>query len=239
MAEGGLRSLLMASEHPSSSPPGPLHRRDFFRQGFRNLLQSVAKAVEDRLEGLRLPPEVLQEPEPYAAARPGPAAGDPALEGRLLRPPGALKEDLFAERCERSGECVRACPVQAIRVIGSEDARLNGTPSIDPPLQACVVCEGLHCMRACPSGALSFVPRHLIEMGLAEVRHDLCVRTVGEECQLCVEKCPLGLSAIEIAPGGRVEVKAGGCTGCGVCEMVCPTEPKAVVVRAGGSSGPR
>ena len=216
-------------EEEARGQPGGVPRREFFRQGFRNLFESVAKAVGDRIERMQLPPEVFRDPGRPAGSPPG---RDAALEGRTLRPPGALKEDLFVDRCARSGQCVSACPVQAIRVVGSEDGRQNGTPYIDPQIQACVVCEGLHCMRACPSGALSFVPRHLIAMGLAEVRHDTCVRSSGEECQICVDKCPLGRSAIEIPHfGGRVEVKAGGCVGCGVCEMYCPTDPKAIVVR--------
>ena len=55
-------------------------------------------------------------------------------------------------------------------------------------------------------------------------------RTRGEDCQICVDKCPLGVAALDIAsPGGPVVVKAA-CVGCGVCEMYCPTQPKAIVV---------
>jgi len=214
-------------ENDPGTPQG-LPRRDFFRHGLRNLLESVAKVVGDRLERIQIPPGMLQDANPQAGGGPP----YPGPERKLLRPPGALKEDLFTERCQRSGQCVTVCPVQAIRTVQSEDGRQHGTPYIDPQIQACVVCEGLHCMRACPTGALSFVPRHLIQMGLAEVRYDTCLRSNGEECQICAEKCPLGKSAIEIPHyGARVEVKTGGCVGCGVCEMYCPTDPKAIVVR--------
>jgi ferredoxin-type protein NapG len=231
-------------EEPASGPDGPpggetgprsprgegVARRDFFREGFQNLFQAFSRVVGEKLERFQLP-SLPAEPSRGAAEAGGAAAA--GLEGRLLRPPGALKEDLFAGRCERSGECVTACPVQAIRPLATEDARLHGTPFIDPSLQACVVCEGLHCMKVCPSGALTLLPRHLIAMGLAELHEPDCLRSTGGDCRICVDKCPLGPSALQLSsPGGRVEVLTGGCVGCGVCEMVCPTSPKAIVVRA-------
>ncbi len=196
-------------------------------------MRPLARFVEERIDRARLPPGMLygsheDNPAPAVPAR----GSDPAVEGRVLRPPGALKEELFTDRCLRSGECVAACPVQAIRPFQTEDGRLSGLPFIDPAVQACVVCDGLHCMKVCPSGALSLVPRHSIAMGLAELRPDICVRTSGEECQICVDKCPIGRSAIEIPYfGARVEVKSDGCVGCGVCEQYCPTTPKAIVIR--------
>jgi ferredoxin-type protein NapG len=60
-----------------------------------------------------------------------------------------------------------------------------------------------------------------------------------EVCDLCVLECPIGASAIALVPlpasesggAGRStpEVRAG-CVGCGVCEMVCPAAPAAIVV---------
>ena len=221
-------------ERPAEKGAGGLDRRDFVREGLRNLFRPIARVVGNRIERMRVPPAMLSAN--LAKGERGGAAPDPALDGRLLRPPGAAAEEIFLERCSRSGRCAEACPVHAIHLMTAEEAgsdpRRKGTPRIDPQLQACVVCEGLYCMHACPSGALTPVSRERIAMGVAEVRHDLCVRTTGEECQLCVDKCPLGLRAIEIPfLGAPVEVKTDGCTGCGVCEMVCPTDPRAIVVR--------
>ncbi len=164
------------------------------------------------------------------------AAGDAARSapppGPLipLRPPGALPEPAFLHTCVRSGDCVEACPARAIRVLRDSDPHRHGTPHIVASLQACVVCDELACMKACPSGALRLVAAHDIRMGLAVLRDAHCVRTGGEECRICVEKCPLGERAIGIDAAGRVAVRDPGCVGCGVCEMACPTSPRAIVI---------
>ena len=58
-----------------------------------------------------------------------------------------------------------------------------------------------------------------------------------EICDLCVIHCPIGETAIKMVekelPDGRktkVPEVERGCTGCGTCEMICPTEPASIVV---------
>ena len=62
-----------------------------------------------------------------------------------------------------------------------------------------------------------------------------------EVCDLCVVECPIGEHAIRLvpldpadggAPGLFTPEVHRGCVGCGVCEMVCPAEPAAIVVDA-------
>ncbi len=223
------------SNTPLSDDSERLARRAFFREGFRNLLKPVADLVGKRLDHLH---ETLEASRRAAMIEPsspfGRGSSSEPEASRLIRPPGALEEELFIGRCAHSGECVAACPVEAIRLLQSEDARLHGTPFIDPQVQACVVCDELACMQACPSGALQKLPRHLIDMGVAELRQDLCLRSDGDDCRICVEKCPIGLQAIQIAyQGASVEVKTDGCVGCGVCEMYCPTTPRAIAIKPG------
>ncbi|NPA42913.1 MAG: 4Fe-4S dicluster domain-containing protein [Chlorobi bacterium] len=59
------------------------------------------------------------------------------------------------------------------------------------------------------------------------------VHVEREICDLCVAYCPLGSEAIELKEIGNgkylPEIK-DGCVGCGVCQMLCPTDPKAIVV---------
>jgi ferredoxin-type protein NapG len=242
----GENAKLVAKKERSDDPETDrFHRRSFFTEGFRQLLRPIAHIVEQRLAGLQFPEELTggarsgstgspsgSTGSPSGSSGAGPAAwtrpSDPVRE--LLRPPGALPETEFLERCTGTGACVSACPVSAIRLIWSEDATKNGKPAIDPAAQACVVCDDLSCMKACPTGALRLVGREDIRMGLAELKPEICVRTNGEDCQICVDKCPFGATALEIpSEGAAVEVK-DGCTGCGVCEMYCPTEPKAIVI---------
>lgn len=176
-----------------------------FRFGFRRLMEPLAEYLEERLN-VQLP-----------------------VERTVLRPPGALPEKEFLDTCYRCGNCVDVCPARAIRTTSSDDLERAGTPYIDPDLSACVVCDELACMKACPSGALKLVDRpETIRIGLAVVHHERCVRSRGEDCTLCIEKCPFGERAITLNDRGAIEVLASGCVGCGVCQFYCPPAPKAI-----------
>jgi MauM/NapG family ferredoxin protein len=229
------------AEEPSRLESGPqerFHRRGFFAEGLRHLLRPLADLVEKRVEGLSFPDEAdahddhsIGGSSMKKGAYGSGEAYSPAFGRTLLRPPGALKEDEFLRRCTSCGKCVEVCPVSAIKLIPDDDPLKDRKPAIEASVQACVVCDDLSCMKACPSGALRSLNREEIRMGTAVLRRDLCVRTFGEDCRICADKCPLGPKAIEIPQlGGEVLVKTEGCIGCGVCEMYCPTEPKAIVI---------
>ncbi|MFZ5441951.1 MAG: 4Fe-4S dicluster domain-containing protein [Myxococcota bacterium] len=54
-----------------------------------------------------------------------------------------------------------------------------------------------------------------------------------ERCDLCVRECPIkGAISIEDVDGKPTPVVHAECVGCGVCEMMCPAEPAAIVVDA-------
>jgi ferredoxin-type protein NapG len=145
-----------------------------------------------------------------------------------------MAEAQFLDTCHRCGRCAEACPAKAIALSDSSDPRVSGTPYVDPDRQACVICDELACMKVCPSGALTLVDRFAIRMGLAVVDHDTCVRSKGEPCTICIDKCPIAAVAIRLDETGRVQVIdpgsangpgaiSQGCTGCGVCQQYCPT----------------
>jgi len=100
----------------------------------------------------------------------------------ILRPPGALDEDLFLASCIKCGQCLQVCPPQVIKLAGISQGFGFGTPYIIPRQGACILCAGLPCVLACPTGALS---HHLsegkdAEMGLAVVTNpDTCLSVRG------------------------------------------------------------
>lgn len=171
-------------------------RRDFFKDS----LLSVAKAAHEFAAEKDRPPEQ--------------AAIPPRTDG--LRPPGAVEEALFLERCTRCADCAKACPYGAITF----DQR-NGTPVIFPDQVPCYLCNDFPCIAACGTEALSPVAgvQH-VRMGLAVVSHRLC--TAGQGCHACASKCPtqaLGMDFDSL----RLLVASEKCVGCGQCEQICKT----------------
>jgi len=213
----GRRFDLSGATIIDANDSAPTPRRRFFAAGLKALFDSVdgaSRSLRERLPDARAALHRLRT----------------TLHEPLLRPPGALPEVDFAATCERSGHCIAACPVHALVPLRSSDPARSGTPYLVPSRQACVVCDDLSCMKACPSGALELVAKEAIRIGLAQVHFDDCRRSAGEPCRECVDRCPLGSAAIGLDAHGRVEVRAAGCTGCGVCELYCPTTPRAITV---------
>ena len=98
----------------------------------------------------------------------------PAIKGwvRKMRPPGALNEQEFLASCIKCGQCVQVCPVDAIKLSDMGDGVGLGTPYISARDQACdFSCDGLQCVLACPTGALTHHINyaHEAEMAVAKV----------------------------------------------------------------------
>ena len=184
-------------------------RRDFFKEALNQIIKPVAEFLDDKV-GDQFP---FDKPNHI-----------------ILRPPGALPEDEFLEKCLRCGNCVKNCPANAIQPLQSHDSNLTNTPYIDPEEQPCVICDSLACMHVCPSGALQPVFAEDIRIGLAVFNIETCLRTKSVDCSYCVDTCPIGEDAITFSPDGIVEVLDSGCTGCGVCQYACPTDPKSIVI---------
>ena len=100
----------------------------------------------------------------------------------LLRPPGALDEDIFLASCIKCGQCLQVCPPQVVKLAGISQGFGIGTPYIIPREGGCILCSGLPCVLACPTGALA----HELslgkdaEMGLAVISNpDTCLSVRG------------------------------------------------------------
>ena len=145
----------------------------------------------------------------------------PASEPAVLRPPGAVEEADFLERCIRCQRCQDACPKGAIRLAGPGEPVHRGTPFIAASINACNLC--LECTSACPTGALLPVAsREEVKMGVARIDARTCVsiNRTGV-CGACFTVCPLRGKAITLGLFNAPEMHPEHCVGCGLCEEAC------------------
>ncbi len=179
-------------------------RRDFLKDS----VLSVAKAAREFSK------QAEAEPEKPA----------PALRADWLRPPGAVEELLFLDRCTKCSDCAKACPHGSILFHQQE-----GTPIIFADQAPCHLCDDLPCIAACATEAL-LPPADFraVQMGTATVNHRLC--TAGQGCHACVSKCPVEALSMDF-DSQRLMVFPERCVGCGLCEHVCKTVNDHVAIR--------
>jgi len=120
---------------------------------------------------------------------------------RVVRPPGALPEDEFLERCIRCGLCMKVCPTQGLHPCLLESG-LEGlwTPRLLPSIGYCQYDCAVEddpnnlCGKVCPSGAIQLLDRtrkHNWKMGTAFVQRSHCITWVRNiDCGVCEEHCP-------------------------------------------------
>lgn len=178
-------------------------RRDFFKDS----VISVAKAAK--------------EFSSHADAVPEKPA--PAMRTDWLRPPGAVGEAIFLERCTKCSDCMKACPHESIVI------HQDGTPVIYPDQMPCYLCDDTPCIAACATEALLPVGSvNEARMGVAVINHRLC--TAGQGCHACVSKCPTDTLTMDF-DAQRLVVAVERCVGCGMCEHVCRTVNDHIAIR--------
>jgi len=164
------------------------------------------------------------------AAEPQPPIARPSGRGRglfpVIRPPGAVPEAQFLERCTRCNECVEACPHDAITHAPPRFRHAAGTPMIDAAAAPCRMCDDFPCIAACPEAAL--VPDDIGPIAIARLLDYNCLAHQGSFCTVCSEHCPEP-GAIEVQDG-KPTIVEGPCTGCGICHHVCPAPTNAVAM---------
>ena len=156
----------------------------------------------------------------------------------LLRPPGAVPEDRFAGLCIRCNNCVHACPSKIIHPDTGHEGGLAGfgAPIVrfDRDYEYCLeTCNA--CTQVCPTGALAALglpQKNKYVIGEALVDNNVCLTALGKkECDACEQACPY--DAVKIVwdeeQYNAYPVVNDKCTGCGACEVVCPTSPSKAI----------
>ena len=181
-----------------------MSRSDFLRNGFKAMIGYAAdlvdQAIEEKVERVAVP---------------------------VLRPPGAIDELAFLLKCSRCNQCIDACPHDAIVIADETHGTASGTPTIKPAETPCQMCEDYPCIAACTDEAL--VPTETLKVGTAHLIYTRCFAYSGQICDYCVERCPLKGDAI-IIEDRKPQVVEAHCTGCGICEYICPAPGNGIVV---------
>lgn len=153
----------------------------------------------------------------------------------VIRPPGAVNENIFTGLCSRCGHCINVCPESIIFPdFGSSGLRGLLSPILKYQHGYCNEwCS--KCLDACPTSAirrLSLEQKRVTAIGTAQIDKSLCLAWSNrQDCMVCQEFCPY--QAIAIIESGGVncpEVKEWICRGCGACENQCPAIPKQAIV---------
>ena len=184
-------------------------RRQFLKQS----VISVGKTVYEYYESQKdAPPESSPKESPVK------------VRMDWLRPPGAVEEELFLDRCTKCGDCLPACPYKSIK----KDPA-TGYPVIFANESPCYLCEDLPCIAACATDALMPVAdRTQVRMGVAVVNRADC--TADQGCRFCLAKCPVEALSVDFSDPYPV-VDLEKCVGCGICEQVCSTVNDRIAIK--------
>jgi ferredoxin-type protein NapF len=136
------------------------------------------------------------------------------------RPPWALSESLFTDKCTRCNECISACEEEII-FIGD-----GGFPEIDFSRGECTFCEA--CVESCkPDALLKQTDNQAFYFNITI--DDSCLAKQKTHCQSCKDACdtraitmpwPKGVSSGAIQ---TPEINIEDCTSCGACVSICPS----------------
>ncbi|MBN1560555.1 4Fe-4S binding protein [candidate division KSB1 bacterium] len=160
--------------------------------------------------------------------------------GKVIRPPGAINEETFLQKCIRCQACTRICASTGGCLQPSmSETDLQGlwSPIVIARMGYCEYNCTL-CGQVCPTGAiqeLMLARKQQLKIGRALFDKDVCIPwREHKDCLVCEEHCPLPQKAIRFdvqtvrtGSGETRTVKlpyvvAELCIGCGICETKCP-----------------
>ncbi len=141
------------------------------------------------------------------------------LRGRLTegggapRPPWALDEAAFIERCSRCDACIRRCPEGIIR------RGDGGFPEVSFSDSGCTFCG--RCVSVCVPHALAAQRPWQLTLTIAES----CIAKRGSVCMSCAEACIERALRLPLVAGGVAtpQFDPQRCSGCGFCVGPCPS----------------
>jgi polyferredoxin len=130
---------------------------------------------------------------------------DVNYHAKVIRPPGAVEERAFLERCIRCAECMKVCPNNALHPAFFE-AGIEGlwTPILIARVGYCEYSCVL-CGQVCPTGAIQKITEKEkmgvgqppIKIGTAFYDHGRCLPwSMQTPCIVCEEFCPTSPKAI-------------------------------------------
>ncbi|MGD9919336.1 MAG: 4Fe-4S dicluster domain-containing protein [Paenirhodobacter sp.] len=146
--------------------------------------------------------------------------------------------DARAQACDFSCDavqCVLACPTGALshEIATKEEVKIGFARLARP--EACLAMQGKGFKGAARGADYTGLHRYVEidrwdPVPIASHPYDV------EVCDLCVRECPIRgaitLEKVSDDPGDHrhMPVVHEACVGCGTCEMICPTEPAAIVI---------
>ena len=144
--------------------------------------------------------------------------GDISGRAAPVRPPWAVAETDFVNRCERCGDCISKCPTGIIK------KGRGGFPVIDFSVGECLFWGD--CVSACKPGALSGFKDRQPWRIRASLASETCIAVRGVECRGCVDPCETRAIRMHPQIGGVSvpELDQQICNGCGACYAVCPVQ---------------
>jgi len=212
----------------------PQHVTDFgFKLGAERERQGISRrdflklALISSLQGFGFPP--------------GKAVLKKSGRAMVLRPPAALIETEFLNRCIRCGNCMKVCITNGLQPALFQSGFFGiWTPHLVPEIGYCEYHCTL-CGKVCPTGAIPELTEEQklkTRLGLAKIDRSICLPwKKKEQCIVCEEHCPVSNKAIKLkkvqVDGKIIErpyVNLRLCIGCGICQTKCPTRPKRAII---------